>query len=378
MEPPFVYGRIATDPNFADRELETRHLVDNFKDLVNTVIISPKRWGKSSLVNKAAETVKSEQPGYRFCFMDLFNVKTEEQFYTLLAQSVLRATASKWDEAVESAKKFFSRLVPKISVGADPRNEISLDFDWTELKRNPDEILDIAERVAKEKDIKLVVCIDEFQNIAEFDDPLNFQRRLRAHWQHQQNVAYCLYGSKRHIMMDVFTDASKPFYEFGDIFFLNKIDSAHLQSFIKERFEATGKKIDDEAAGRIVLLADNHPYYTQQIAQNSWLRTQKVCTEGIVNEAHSSLVRQFGLLFSNLMESLSFQQTCYLEGLVNGEKSISSAETMHKYRISSATAASRSQKSLIQKDILDNSGGTLAFQDPIFAYWLKTEFFGKR
>ena len=151
MEPPFVYGRIATDPNFADRELETRHLVENFKDLVNTVIISPKRWGKSSLVNKAAETVKSEQPEYRFCFMDLFNVKTEEQFYTLLAQSVLRATASKWDEAVESAKKFFSRLVPKISVGADPRNEISLDFDWTELKRNPDEILDIAERVAKEK-----------------------------------------------------------------------------------------------------------------------------------------------------------------------------------------------------------------------------------
>ena len=78
------------------------------------------------------------------------------------------------------------------------------------------------------------------------------------------------------------------------------------------------------------------------------------------------------------MESLSFQQTCYLEALVNGEKSISSAETMHKYRISSATAASRSQKSLLQKDILDNSGGTLAFQDPIFAYWLKTEFFGKR
>ena len=377
MELPFVYGRIATDANFTDRESETKHLVENFRYLINTVIISPRRWGKSSLVNRAAEIVKSEQDGYRFCFMDLFNVKAEEQFYTLLAQSVLRATASKWDEAVESAKRFFSSLVPKISVGADPLNEISLDFDWNELKKKPDEILDIAENMAKAKGIKLIVCIDEFQNIAEFDDPLFFQRRLRAHWQHHQNVAYCLYGSKRHMMMEVFTEASRPFYKFGDIFFLNKIDGAHLLSFIKERFEATGKKIEDQAADRIVQLADNHPYYTQQIAQNSWLRTRKVCTEEIVNEAHSSLVRQFGLLFSHLMESLSFQQTCYLEALINGEKSISSAETMHKYKISSATAASRSQKSLLQKDILDNSGGTLAFQDPIFAHWLKTEFFGK-
>lgn len=375
MEAPFIFGRIATDENFTDREKETEHLVNNFESLINTVIISPRRWGKSSLVHRAADIAMRADKNIRICTIDLFNVKTEEQFYTVLARNLIQGTSSRWEEAVENAKKFFSRLVPKISVGAGPGNEISIDFDWEEMKSNPDEILDLSERIAEAKGVKIVVCIDEFQNIAEFEDPLFFQRRLRAHWQRHRKVSYCLYGSKRHMMMDVFTDSSMPFYKFGDIFFLNKIDTEHFIPFIIERFSSTGKSITEDACRKIIALADNHPYYVQQLSQLSWLRTSGQCDVETVVKAHLSLVEQLSLLFSNLMETLTFQQTCYLHALIAGEKAITSAETMYRYHISSATAASRSLKTLIKKDILDSTSGEISFQDPIFEYWLRYNYY---
>lgn len=375
MEAPFIFGRIATDENFTDREKETEHLVNNFESLINTVIISPRRWGKSSLVHRAADIAMRADKNIRICTIDLFNVKTEEQFYTVLAQKLIQGTSSRWEEAVENAKKFFSRLVPKISVGAGPGSEISIDFDWEEMKSNPDEILDLSERIAEAKGVKIVVCIDEFQNIAEFEDPLFFQRRLRAHWQRHKKVSYCLYGSKRHMMMEVFTDSSMPFYKFGDIFFLNKIDTEHFIPFITERFSSTGKSITEDASRNIVSLADNHPYYVQQLSQLSWLRTSGQCDVETVVKAHLSLVEQLSLLFSNLMETLTFQQTCYLHALIAGEKSITSAETMYRYHISSATAASRSLKTLIKKDILDSTSREISFQDPIFEYWLRHDYY---
>lgn len=375
MEAPFIFGRIATDENFTDREKETEHLVNNFESLINTVIISPRRWGKSSLVHRAADIAMRADKNIRICTIDLFNVKTEEQFYTVLARNLIQGTSSRWEEAVENARKFFSRLVPKISVGAGPGNEISIDFDWEEMKSNPDEILDLSERIAEAKGVKIVVCIDEFQNIAEFEDPLFFQRRLRAHWQRHKKVSYCLYGSKRHMMMEVFTDSSMPFYKFGDIFFLNKIDTEHFILFITERFSSTGKSITEDASRNIVSLADNHPYYVQQLSQLSWLRTSGQCDVETVVKAHLSLVEQLSLLFSNLMETLTFQQTCYLHALIAGEKSITSAETMYRYHISSATAASRSLKTLIKKDILDSTSGEISFQDPIFEYWLRHDYY---
>ena len=177
------------------------------------------------------------------------------------------------------------------------------------------------------------------------------------------------------MMLEVFTDSSMPFYKFGDLFFLNKIDEEHLFAFIKERFSTTGKSIADDACRKIISLADNHPYYVQQLSQLSWLRCARDCSEDVVIRAHESLVEQLSLLFTGIMETLTFQQTCYLHAIIAGEKSITSAETMHKYHISSATAASRSLKTLITKDILDSKNGVISLQDPIFSYWLKYYYF---
>ena len=343
METPFIFGKIATEKNFTDREKETANLVQNFMSLINTIIISPRRWGKSSLVNKAAKLAMAQESNLRICHIDLFNVRNEEHFYSLLAQKVIAATSTKWEEA----------------------------------KHNPDEVLDLAEKIAKKKGLKIVICIDEFQNITEFSDPDYFQKKLRSHWQLHQNVAYCLYGSKRHMMMEVFTNSSKPFYKFGNLMFLNKIETPCLVEFFKSRFADTGKSIDNEASHLIAKLVDNHPYYAQQLAQLSWLRTKNVCTVDIVYEAHTALVEQLSLLFVTITETLTTQQLNYLKALIAGEKAISSTQVMHRYQISSTTSISRSKAALIKNDILDNKAGEISFQDPIYAYWLKTEYFAK-
>ena len=377
METPFIFGKIATEKNFTDRKLETANLVQNFTSLINTIIISPRRWGKSSLVNKAAKLAMEQDSKLRICHIDLFNVRNEEHFYSLLAQKVITATSTKWEEAVESAKSFFSHLVPKISIGSDPTNEVSIDFDWETVKQNPDEVLDLAEKIAKKKGVKIVICVNEFQNIAEFTDPDYFQKKLRSHWQQHQNVAYCLYGSKRHMMMEVFTNSSKPFYKFGNLMFLNKIDTPYLVEFFNSRFSDTGKSINKDAANLIVELVDNHPYYAQQLAQQSWLRTKDVCTVEIVREAHATLVEQLSLLFVTITETLTTQQLNYLKALIAGEKAISSTDVMHRYQISSTTSIARSKAALIKNDVLDNKAGEISLQDPIYAYWLKTEYFAK-
>lgn len=177
--------------------------------------------------------------------------------------------------------------------------------------------------------------------------------------------------------MDVFTDSSKPFYKFGNLMFLNKIETPHLVEFFNNRFADTGKAINEDASKLIAELVDNHPYYAQQLAQQSWLRTKDVCTVEIVQEAHAALVEQLSLLFVTITETLTTQQLNYLKALIAGEKAISSTEVMHRYKISSTTSISRSKASLVKNDIIDNKAGEISFQDPIYAYWLKHEYFAK-
>ena len=87
-------------------------------------------------------------------------------------------------------------------------------------------MLQLPELIAKEKGFRIVVCIDEFQQIGDFADSLTFQKKLRGIWQLQTHVSYCLYGSKKHMMEQMFQDQSYPFYRFGDLFYLNKISEA--------------------------------------------------------------------------------------------------------------------------------------------------------
>lgn len=372
---PFVFGRVAVSSEFTNRTREIRILKSNFNALVNTIIISPRRWGKSSLVAKVSEELSKEDSGLKICKIDLFNIRSEEDFYISLAREILTVTSSRWEELVQNAGKFLSRLIPRITLSPDQQSEISFGVGWEELKKNPDDILDLAEAVAIDKKIRMVICVDEFQNIAEFEHPLAFQKKLRSHWQMHQHVAYCLYGSKRHMFIDVFTNSSMPFYKFGHLMFLQKISFEEWVSFVQMRFRETGKDISEEEASMIANLSENHPYYVQQLAQQVWLRTGRVCSPDIVGEAFETLINQLSLLFTAITDNLATTQLGFLKALLAGEKQFSSQSVLQKYRLGTSGNVSRIKKSLHGQEIIDITGDHIVFQDPLYASWLKRHYF---
>ena len=378
METPFIFGRLVIDPNFTNRDKERQRLIGNFSGLVNSVLISPRRWGKSSLVQKAALEAMSVDNDLHFCFLDVFNIRTEEQFYLTLASEVLKISATKLEVLLENAKRLMGAFLPKLSFNPGNQDVMSLSLDWKEVKKHPDTILDMAETVAIEKGWKLVICIDEFQNISTFEDQLAFQKKLRSHWQKHQHVAYCLYGSKRHMLMDVFTSSSMPFYKFGDILFLEKINKENWIPFICSRFKDTQKHINKSNAGLIADLAENHPYYVQQLAQQSWLRTEKVCTKENIREALEGTVSQLSLLFQSKTEELSSPQINLLRALLDGVEKFSSKNIMDEYQLGSSGNVVRIKKALENKEIIDLQAGNITFLDPMYKNWLTTRYFIKK
>lgn len=375
MDSPFVFGRLAVDENFTNRTEEQKRLAGNFSSLVNTVLISPRRWGKSSLVQAAAQKALKSDKNLRFCFLDTFNVRSEEQFYELLATEILKASATKVEMLLENAKTLLGKFLPKLSFNPDNQNEVSLSMDWKEVKKQPDDILNMAEKIAVEKGWKIIICIDEFQNISTFENPLAFQKKLRANWQKHQNTAYCLYGSKRHMLMEVFTNSSMPFYKFGDMVFLEKIKKEDWIKYIVTRFNDTKKSISKIDAALIADLTECHSYYVQQLAQQSWFRTENECTGEIIREAHQGIINQLSLLFQSKTEELTNSQINFLKALIDGVTQFSSKETLEEYRVGTSANVVRIKKSLENKEIIDIQSGEIALLDPMYKSWLKTQYF---
>lgn len=375
MKTPFIFGKLALFSNFTDREEEQKRLASNFVSGVNTMLISPRRWGKSSLVKKVADVVQQDNKKIKICFIDVFDVRSEEEFYQVIANEVMRVTSSKLEEIGNMAQKYMGKILPKISFSPDNMQEVTLSFDWDVLKKQASEILDLPEKIAQEKGVELIICIDEFQNIADFAEPLALQKKLRSHWQKHQKVSYCLYGSKRHMMMDIFTSPSMPFYKFGDMMFLEKISEENWIPFIQKQFAQTKKKINKKESILIAQLVENHPYYVQQLAQLSWLRTKSTCKMSAVLEAYDTLVLQLSLLFHNITDSLSNMQVNFLKALIKGESKLSSKVVLDKYKLGSSANISQLKKALANREIIDIVGHEINFTDPIYKEWLKRYYF---
>ncbi len=357
-----------------DRAQECAQMVDNFCNLTNTVLISPRRWGKSSLVRRASERAAERDKQLRICHLDIFNVRSEEEFYEKLAECVLTSTSSRWEEMMSAARRYLSSLMPVLSVG-DPQNSVSFSFTKKPVRNNADEVLDLAERIAEEKKLSLVVCIDEFQQIACFDDPEAFQAKLRSHWQLHQRVAYCLYGSRRHMMTEIFTNPGKPFYKFGQNIFLDKIARVHWPPFIISKFRETGKSISEVQCLKIAELTEDNPYYIQQLSEMVWNRTAQVCEDEMIADAFQSLVESQAGLNLALTQTLTITQQNLLHAIVDGVVQLTSASVLEKYGLKNSLTVQRAKKVLVRLDILDDFGRVITMEDPIYAWWLRHIYF---
>ena len=370
-EAPFVFGVRVEGNTFTDRKEETNRLKMNFLYGVNTILISPRRMGKTSLVEKVCSLVESDT--LKIAKIDAFGCRSENDFINAFATAVVRATSSKWEEWMENAKTFLSRFIPKISIGQDPLTDFSIALEYNRANTVTEDILQLPETIAKQKGIKIVICIDEFQQIADFPDSITFQKKLRSVWQLQSNVSYCLYGSKKHMMEKMFQSQSHPFYRFGDLFYLDKISETDWVEYICDRFRVTGKDISRELASEICTVTDRYSSYVQQLAWLVWLRTDKHATKEDVEFGIDRMLDACEPLFIQQTESLSAYQMNFLRALANGvHTGFTSSEILDTYQLGTAANISRLKKALTEKDlIMMTAPKKLEISDPILALWLK-------
>lgn len=373
MKKSFIYGVSVSGENFTDRVEETRRLTMDFENGVNVILISPRRMGKTSLVKKVQSHV--DNPKIRVVYMDIYDCRSEYDFYNKFATTILKETSGKMDLFLDNVKQFLTRLSPKISFSPDPNMDYSVSLGITPKNYAPEEILDLPERMASKMGIHIVVCIDEFQQVGEWTDSLTIQKRLRSVWQHQQNTSYCLFGSKKHLLTNLFQNRRMPFYHFGDTIYLKPISTDDWIPFICGKFAEKGKKISEEFVKQICTTVNNHSSYIQQLAWNVMVNTEQEVTDEIFQQAISELLAQSGPLFVQQIQGLTTYQMNLIRSLCQGiHKDFTSKGVLETYQLGSKSNISRLKKTLIEKEIIEEEGDIITLADPVFEIWFKKEY----
>lgn len=370
MDRAFVYGMSVEGDNFTDRVKETKRLKLDFENGINVILISPRRMGKSSIVKK----VKSEmnRPDIKVVFMDIYDCRSEYDFYNRFASVVIKETATKTEQILDNIKRFLVRLTPKIAFSPEPMSEISLSLGITPQNYQPEEILQLPEIIAQEQGVHLVVCIDEFQQIGEFSNSLSVQKRLRGVWQHQRNVSYCLFGSKKHLMTKLFQNRKMPFYQFGETMFLDKIPTADWIAYICSRFEKQGKHISEALAQKICETVENNSSYVQQLAWNVFAETDKEATMEDFENGVQALMAQCSGLFEQQTQGLTSYQLNFIRALCDGvHTDFGSRAVLENYNLGTKSNISRIKTALRDRELIDITKEGVFLEDPIFKMWIK-------
>ena len=370
MDRAFVYGMSVEGENFTDRVQETKRLKLDFENGINVILVSPRRMGKSSIVKK----VKSEitNPNIKVVFMDIYDCRSEYDFYNRFASAIIKETATKTEQLIDNIKRFLVRLTPKIAFSSEPMSEMSISLGITPQNYQPEEILQLPEIIAKEQGVHLVVCIDEFQQIGEFSDSLSVQKRLRGIWQHQRNVSYCLFGNKKHLMTKLFQNRKMPFYQFGETMFLNKIPTADWISYICSRFEKQGKHISEELARKICETVENNSSYVQQLAWNVFAETEKDATRVDFENGLHALMAQCSGLFEQQIQGLTSYQLNFIRAICDGVHSDFGSKTiLEDYNLGTKSNISRLKTALRDRELIDITKDGVYLEDPVFRMWMK-------
>lgn len=370
----FTFGKVVTDQAFINRTEEIHRLQQSFLNQVNVILISPRRWGKTSLIKKVSQEELFPE-NYRFCFIDFFRLKSEEEFLTAFSSAVLKATTGKIDEWVNSASEFLKRFNPKFSMGADPLSQFDISFDLQEIKKDYSEILDLPEKICNQKNLRLIICLDEFQYLKKFEDPETFQNRLRSVWQHHSLVTYCIYGSKKHMLHDIFQNSKRPFYRFGDVMNLQPIETHHFVPYITRQFEKEEKEISPDLAEQLVHRVKNNSNYVQHLAHILFQKTKKIATEELLELSVNDLIDQSAALFHNETENLTKTQVNLLKAIANGVRSkFTSVQVLQDYKLGTPGNVHKILKMLRDHELIDDFDQDLDFADPVFELWFRERY----
>lgn len=371
---PFQFGTLATENNFIDRVEDRKLLKQLLSSHINVMLISPRRWGKSSLVKKAMSELVVEDKNVRVCYIDAFSIGSEAEFYRTFASQVIACASSKMERWIEDAKKFLMGVVPQVVLNDQVTDFAAFDLKFVPQEKDKMTILQLPEMLAKEKGIRIVVCIDEFQQLANLPEYSDMEGKMRSVWQQQQLTSYCLYGSKRNMMLNIFNNSNSPFYRFGQVIFMNKIAKEHWMPFIISAFENTGKSISTDFVERICDIVACHSWYLQQLCYFIWSYAATEVTEEVFELGLKQVMNINTPMFQNDTESLSSTQIEMLKAIANGEQHFSSQAVKQIYSLGNPNTIVKNKRVLQNKDIVEMQKNEFVFVDPIYQLWFKEEY----
>lgn len=375
MNAPFQYGKLATKENFVNRVEDRAQLKGFLSSHINVMLVSPRRWGKSSLVKVAMDELMEENANVRVCYIDAFSIGSEAEFYRTFASQVIACASSKFEKRVQDAKKFLTGVVPQVVIKDNVTDFMAFDVKFIPQEQDKMDILRLPETLAVNKKIQIIVCIDEFQQLANLPEYKNMEGKMRSAWQQQQHVSYCLYGSKRHMMMDIFNNSNSPFYMFGQMLFLQKISKTEWVPFIVDTFRKSGKLITTSFAERICDVVECHSWYLQQLCYFIWNATSSEVTEQSFEYGLHQLLNTNSPMFQSDTETLPPSQIEMLRAIKDGVQQLASAEAKSRYSLGSPNTISKNKKLLQNKDIVEKQRGKLVFVDPVYKLWFAQEYF---
>lgn len=349
---PFKFGTIVEDEFFTDRVEELSQVKQLLDSENHLVLISPRRFGKSSLVAKALSQV-----GRPSITIDLMKVLNVEDFASQILRQVFRL--HKFEKVKHLLKNF--RVAPTMSYnpvtdGMDVSFVPSVDKASVMLE----DAMDLLERVSSSKN-RLIVVLDEFQEVNEIDKSL--AKQLRAIMQRQKGLNYIFMGSQETMMEEIFEKKKSPFYHFGERMNLKKIPYEDFFSYIKNRLPQMPDAKKDSVTEEILKFTNVHPYYTQQLASAvynivAYGKEKNDC----VALAIKRQVEEHSLDYERLWASMNRTDRKVLMALANGKNPIvdRSAPT--------STSFSAIKRLLKQGYVIKTDHYEL--EDPFFGEWI--------
>lgn len=352
MKNPFKFGTIVEGEYFTDRDDELQQIKQLLNSDNHLILISPRRFGKSSLVKKAVTQVA------RPCIsLNLQMVVSVEGLAAMILKEVFKLHP--WEKLKHLLSSF--RVVPTIST--TPTGEtIDITFQaTTDATVLIEDALQLVEKVS-EKGESMVVVFDEFQELMGLDKGID--KRLRAIIQTQQHVNYIFLGSQESMMTEIFERKRSPFYRFGVLMHLDRIPHDNFSQYILGRLPADcTTKVD--VVEQILSTTRCHPYYTQQLAALVWdfLTYKKLDAAEVVEQAIATLVRTHDLDFERIWLNFNKTDRSVLMGLV------SNVQLASNRRLPTSTVYS-SVKRLMQSGYVIKLDA-FEVEDPFFARWIK-------
>jgi uncharacterized protein len=379
---PFRYGALALDEAFANRGPELTELVRDVRNGQDVVIFAPRRYGKSSLLWRAARELVRRR--VLVAAVDLMTTPSKQKLAEKLAATIYAQIASPLERARERALAPFRGLRIQPVVNVDPLDG-SLTFSFGVGRRPADidatveRLLELPAELASARGRRVALVFDEFQEVVDIDPGL--PNLMRAVFQTQPEVAHVYLGSKRHVMERIFNDENQPFWRSTKPIELDRIDVDEFALFVAERFDATGRQIQPEVLADLLARTGGHPYATQEFAYFLWEETPRGRTAGEeeLDRALAAVLRSEHAHFSLLWECAAKSQRLLIEALAREQPGRPlTADYRHEHGLPGAATMQKAARALREREIVDGSRGEYLIVEPFLAEWITTNVLGER